>query len=68
MGERRSTAGLDGADLGERSAERRELCRGEAASALDLTAPLLLVLLTRVVAADTLAGAPDRADLLGQQL
>lgn len=63
MGDRRSSAGLDGTDLGDRSTERRELCRGEAASELDFTAPLT-VLLTRVVAADTFVGV---SDLLGQK-
>lgn len=68
MGDRRSTAGFNGTDLGERSTERREFCRGEGVSPLGLATPLL-ALLTRVVVTDTLAGVPpDTADLLGQKI
>lgn len=55
LGDRRSTAGFNGRDLGDRSTESRELCRGVAESTSDLAAPLL-DLLTRGVAGDTLAG------------
>lgn len=62
FGDRRSTAGFNGTGLGDRSTESRELCRGVAASASDLAAPLL-DLLTRGVAGDTLVGVAERVDL-----
>lgn len=49
-------------DRGDRSTERRELCRGEDESGSDLTTPLLS-LLTLGVAGVALLGVSDKPDL-----
>lgn len=63
LGERRSSVGLEGTDLGDRSTERRELCSGEGESTSDLAIPLL-GLFTLGVAGDAFwLGVSDKADL-----
>ena len=40
FGDLRSTEDFDGTDLGERSMERREFCKGDGESVSDFTIPL----------------------------
>ena len=65
LGDRRSKAGLDLTERGERSTERREFCEGEGESDSDLATPRLS-LLTRgggVAAGDAFLGVSDTVDL-----
>lgn len=62
LADRRSVVGLEVVDRGDRSAERRGFCKGEAESDSDLVTPLL-GLLTFGVAGDALRGVADKVDL-----
>lgn len=54
--------GFEGTDRGDRSTERRELCKGEGESDSNLATPLLS-LATLGVAGEALWGVSDKADL-----
>lgn len=73
FGDRRSTAGFEVTDLGERSTDKREACRGEGESVSDLVPPRISLLTTLGVAGDALLlgvagdallfGVSDKVDL-----
>jgi len=62
FGARRSIVGFELMDRGDRSTERRELCKGDGESDSDLATPRLS-LLTLGVAGDGLLGVSDKPDL-----
>jgi hypothetical protein len=63
FGVRRSIVGFELMDRGDRSTERRELCRGESESDSDLATPRLSWLTLGVAGDGLLGGVSDKPDL-----